>query len=80
MTDKQLKFPKSSLLVLAAGLIAVSIIAFISLSQILTPNTGVNDIDQARDVIENYSWNKYLKDLSSLYEELVHGKRLHKGL
>ena len=63
MTDKQLKFPKSSLPVLAAGLIAVSIIAFISLSQILAPNTGVNDIDQARDVVENY-----LAELSDDFE------------
>jgi hypothetical protein len=63
MTDKWSKFPKSSLLVLAVGLITVSIIAFISFSSILAQTTGVNDIDQAEDVIE-----KYLAELGDDFE------------
>ena len=54
MADKQSKFPKTSLLVLVAGLIAVSVIAFISFSPILSPNKGVNDIEQAEDIVEKY--------------------------
>jgi len=42
------------LIVLAAGLIAVSIIVFISFSSILFPNTSVSDIEQAEDIVEKY--------------------------
>ena len=54
LTDKPSKFPKTSLIVLAAGLIAVSVIAFISFSPTLSPNTGVSDIAQAEDIVEKY--------------------------
>jgi hypothetical protein len=54
LTDKPSKFPKTSLIVLAAGLIAVSVIAFISFSPTLSQNTGVSDIAQAEDIVEKY--------------------------
>lgn len=63
MTDKQFKFPITSLFVLAAGLIAISIIAFISFSPILSLNTAVSDIEQAEDVVE-----KYLVELGNDFE------------
>ncbi len=54
LIDKQSKFTKTSLIVFTAGLIAVSVIAFISISSILFPNTGVNDIEEAKDIVEKY--------------------------
>jgi hypothetical protein len=54
LTNKQSKFPRTPLLVLTAGLLVVSIVAFISFSPLLSQNTRVGDIEQAEDVVENY--------------------------
>ncbi len=63
MTVKEPKFPKTFLLVLAAGLLAVSIIVFISFSQILDPTMSVSDIEQAESIVE-----KYLAELDDDFE------------
>ena len=54
ITDKQSKFPITPLLVLVGGLVAISVIAFISFSPILSQNTSVGDIEQAEIIVEKY--------------------------
>jgi hypothetical protein len=63
LTDKSSPVPKAPLFVFVVGLIAVSVIAFISFSPILSLNKGVNDIEQAEHIVE-----KYLVELGNDFE------------